>query len=92
MSRKLMLAKTRTLAASLVLAGAAIFSSAASAQYTWGEPGCYQAVESECTTEWQNWGYRNLQDCQRLEPCYYCLYGYLCGYSDYWAPGKPRED
>lgn len=90
MSRKLMFGKTRALMASLVLAGAAISGTAASAQF--GDPGCSQAVYDECTTEWQAWGYRNLADCQRLEPCYYCMYGYLCGYSDYWAPGKPRED
>ena len=87
-----MMGKTRALAASLVLAGAAIFGSAASATSTWGDPNCSQAVYNECSTEWAAWGYRNVEDCQRLEPCYYCMNGYLCGYSDYWAPGKPRED
>lgn len=87
-----MFGKARALMASLVLAGAAISSTAASAQFPLGEPGCAAAVYAECTTEWASWGYRNLEDCQRLEPCYYCMYGYLCGYSDYWAPGKPRED
>ncbi len=90
MTRKLFMGRTRALMASLVLAGAAISGTSASAQF--GDPECGQAVYEECTTEWQAWGYRNVEDCQRLEPCYYCYYGYLCGYSDYWAPGKPRED
>jgi hypothetical protein len=81
----------RTIAASLVLASASIFGTAASATYDWSHPNCSQLVYEECTTQWSAWGYRNLADCQRLEPCYYCLYGYLCGYSDYWAPGKPRD-
>ena len=80
MTRKL--GKARALAASLVLAGAAIFNTAASAQ--WDSPNCWYEVEDQCATEWQNWGYRTLADCERLEPCYVCLYGYLCGYDDRW--------
>ena len=90
MTRKLKWGKVRTLLASLVLAGAATSGTTASAQ--WSSANCHQAVYDECTTEWAAWGYRNLADCQRLEPCMYCLQGYMCGYADYWAPGKPRED
>jgi hypothetical protein len=90
MSKKLILGKTRALAASLVLAGAAICNTSASAYYQ--PPNCYQQVEEECATEWQAWGYRSYDDCFRLEPCYYCMQYYHCGWSDYYAPGKPRPD
>jgi hypothetical protein len=78
------------LAASMVLAGGAISSSSASAFYQ--PPNCYTEVQEECATEWQAWGYRSYDDCFRLEPCYYCMQYYHCGWSDYYAPGKPRPD
>ncbi|HET9637845.1 MAG TPA: hypothetical protein VFP12_01410 [Allosphingosinicella sp.] len=90
MSRKLMLGKLRTLAASLVLAGAAISGTTASAQSGPG-PNCHYDIISECATKWQAWGYHNYDDCARVEPCMYCLNGYLCGWIDYWAPGKHGE-
>ena len=80
--------KTRAAAASLVLAIAAISSSAASAEYYPGDPDCSQQVVAECATKWQAWGYHNYADCARMEPCLYCMYGYVCGWIDYWAPGK----
>ncbi len=89
MSRKI--GKVRALAASLVLAGAAILNTSASAYYQ-NPPDCFQQVEDECATEWQAWGYRSYDDCFRLEPCYYCMQYYHCGWSDYYAPGKPRPD
>ena len=52
MARKIILGRTRAFAASLALAGAAIFGSTTASAQTWGEPGCYQAVEGECTTQW----------------------------------------
>ena len=87
MARKL--GKMRSLATSLVLAGGAIFGTAASADYQ-GTPSCFQQVEDECATEWQAWGYRNYEDCYQHEPCYYCMDYYHCGWLDYYAPGKPR--
>ncbi len=85
------LGKTRALAASLVLAGAAMFNTAASAEYYPGDPDCWQQVISECSTKWQAWGYHNYADCARVEPCMYCMNGYMCGWIDYWAPGKHGE-
>lgn len=78
MSRKLMLGKARALAASLVLAGAAIFSTAASAN--WTEPPACQDLEAACTANYQAWGYRNYQECYNHVLCYACWGGYLCGY------------
>src|SRR5688572_9879179 len=62
--------KTLGLAASLMLAGAAIFSTAASAQY--GGQGCWEQVQSQCTTQYQAWGYGTEQQCAQQAPCLYC--------------------
>ena len=78
MSRKLLIGKTRTLAASLVLAGAAIFGTAASAQ--WNDPPACEELESECAANYRAWGYRTYEDCYNHELCYACWGGYLCGY------------
>ncbi len=78
--------KTRALAASLVLAGAAIFGTAASAQYTpSGE--CWDNVVALCNANYQAWGYRTSSDCSQHEWCYFCAGGYLCGYDprDYYT-------
>ena len=91
MSRKLMLGRIRALAASLVLAGAAISSTPASADYQ-TSTNCWQQVGDECSTEWQAWGYRTYDDCVRIEPCAYCTNWYHCGWIDYYPPGKPRPD
>ena len=85
----------RTLAASLVLAGAAIFSTAASAEFQYGSPECRQAAIAECATMWQAYGYPNYADCVLVEPCYACNAGYICGFYPIggWAvkpdTGKP---
>jgi hypothetical protein len=91
MSRKLVMGKIRAMAASLVLASAAISSSAAATEY-WESPTCWYDVEAACTAEWQAWGYRSYDDCARLEPCYVCLYGYLCGYDDRWDYTRVEPD
>ena len=90
MTRKLMMGKTRALAASLVLAGSAIFGTAASAQYTpSGE--CWDNVVALCDANYQAWGYRTSADCSQHEWCYFCAGGYLCGYDprDYYTAAKP---
>lgn len=78
MSRKSMVGKTRALAASLALVGAAIFGTAASAQ--WNDPPPCDQLESECAAKYQTWGYRTYEDCVQHEWCYACAGGYLCGY------------
>lgn len=83
--------KTRALAAALVLAGGAIFGTAASAQYNWDPtPECYNGVIAQCATQYQTWGYATYEDCVRVEPCYYCLSGYMCGFDPRdWGAVKP---
>jgi hypothetical protein len=83
MSRKLRMGKTRALAASLALVGAALFSSAASAQYD-GPPGCEQ-LESECAAKYQRWGYATCEACIAGEQCYACFPGIFRG----WDPRLP---
>lgn len=88
------LGKTRALAAALVLAGAAIFGTAASAQFQYGDPECRQEAIAGCAANWQAYGYPNYEDCVLVEPCYACNAGYMCGFYDPgWAmkpdTGKP---
>lgn len=91
MSRKLKLRKTTGLVASLVLAGAAILGSAASAGIgPPRNPVCDQRVANECVTTWQTLGWSSYQDCVSGQQCIECPpnYGYLCPYAgmyDDWA-------
>ena len=80
MSRRV--SKTRALTASLALAGAAIFATAASARIPPRDPVCDQRVANECVNTWQAKGYAQYLDCVANEQCLQCPpnYGYLCGY------------
>jgi hypothetical protein len=90
MIRKLNISRTTALAASLALAGASIFGSAASAQhpdFTSSEE-CYQYVAAGCAANWQRWGYAQYSDCEWGQYCLICLQGYMCGVLSYevdWA-------
>lgn len=64
------LRKTFGLAASLMLAGAATFGTAASAQES--GPACWARVQNQCTYQYQAWGYVSEQDCAQQEPCRVC--------------------
>lgn len=91
MARKL--GRTRALAASLVLAGAAIFGTAASAQYYPNiSPECRQEAVAECATMWQAYGYRSYADCAQYQPCYHCLAGYMCPFYDFTYAVEPEAD
>ncbi|HEY0131510.1 MAG TPA: hypothetical protein VGB57_08895 [Allosphingosinicella sp.] len=68
--------KTAALAASLTLAGGAIFGTAASAQYTYPYPylssPCWDQVMSDCEVKWQAWGLTSYSDCGPMEACQVC--------------------
>lgn len=88
MSRKL--SKASALAASLALAAASIFGSAASAQHPdWqSREECYQYVQNGCASNWQRWGYAQESDCVWGQWCLLCNQGYMCGILSYevdWA-------
>ena len=91
MARKL--GKTRALAASLVLAGSAMFGIPAQAQYVPGGE-CWDEIVGLCNANYQAWGYRNSAECAQHEWCYYCAGGYLCGYDPRWPyyNGSNRPD
>jgi hypothetical protein len=74
------LRKNMALAASLALAGSAIFSSAASAVVP-RDPACEAAVANACAIFWQDLGYAQVSDCSSHQKCVKCppLYGYMCG-------------
>lgn len=75
--------RTTALAASLVLAGAAIFGSAASAGIgPPRDPACDQRVANECVSTWQTKGWSSYQDCVGGQQCLECPpnYGYMCAY------------
>jgi hypothetical protein len=97
MSRKLNIRKITALAASLALAGAATFSTAASAQKWQRDPVCDQRVTDECATEWQELGYAEYQHCVWGQPCLECPpnYGYMCGIYSYpgggWAAKRTPD-
>ena len=79
MSRKV---STKTaVMASLALAGAAIFATAASARIPPRDPVCDARVANECVTTWQAGGYQNYEHCVGYEQCMQCppIPGYLCG-------------
>ena len=83
MARKLRFGKTIGLAASLVLAGAAIVGSAASARIgPPRDPACDQRVANACVSTWQTLGWSTYQDCVSGQQCIECPpnYGYLCPY------------
>jgi hypothetical protein len=69
MSKRL---KTTALAASLALAGGAVFATAASAQYAQMNSGCWDQVMNQCGWQWQAWGLTSYSDCQPLEACQVC--------------------
>ncbi len=81
--------KVRALAASLVLAGAAIFGTAASAQYGGISPECRQEAVTACATMWQAYGYRTYEDCAQYEPCFHCMAGYMCPFYDFTYAVRP---
>ena len=94
MSRRLNIRKTMGLAASLVLAGAAIFSTAASAKGLGPrDPACDQRVINACATNWQVLGYAQYEHCVLGQPCLACPpnYGYLCGIYSYPGGGWVAE-
>lgn len=64
--------RTLGLVASLVLAGGAISGTAASAQYGGSGSGCWNAVVSECSWYWNEWGYGSNWECSQMEPCLVC--------------------
>jgi hypothetical protein len=80
-----MMAKTRksvALAVSLVLAGATMFGTIASARVgPPRDPACDARVVAECATSWQTLGYPNQSTCEGGQQCIECPpnYGYLCG-------------
>jgi hypothetical protein len=80
MSRKLNISKAMTLAAALVLSGAPMFSTAASAQ-NGRDPVCDQQKAAGCVSTWQSLGYWNYEHCVMHQQCWYCppLWGYMCG-------------
>ena len=83
MSRKLNIRKPTALAASLVLAGAAILGSAASAGIgPPRDPACDARVANECVGTWQTKGWASYQECVSGQQCLECPpnYGYLCYY------------
>jgi hypothetical protein len=73
----------RALVASLVLAGSAMFSTPAAAQYVPGGE-CWDDIVELCEANYQSWGYRNASECANHEWCYYCAGGYLCGFDPRW--------
>jgi hypothetical protein len=81
--------KAMALTASLALAAAATFSTAASAQKFQRDPVCDQRVADECVTTWQAGGYSNYDHCVGHQQCMQCppIPGYLCGIGpgDYYA-------
>lgn len=82
------LGRTRALAASLVLASAAIAGTPASAQ--WTEPPACEDLEPQCAANYQAWGYSSYADCYRHLLCYACWGGYLCGADPGgWGATKP---
>jgi hypothetical protein len=88
MFRNLDIRKKTALAASLVLAGAAIFSSAASAiPPPVRNPVCDQYMANACITTWQVLGYGNYAHCVAHRQCAECppWYGYMCGIGPNYA-------
>ena len=81
------------LAASLALAGAAIFATSASARIPPRDPVCDQRVADECVTTWQSGGYWNYQHCVAFQQCMQCppIPGYLCGVGPEGYSTKPDE-
>lgn len=80
MSTKLNFMKATAMTASLVLASAAIFGSAAWAAQP-RDPVCDQRIVRTCIYNWESQGYAQYEDCVRNEQCLQCPpnYGYLCG-------------
>lgn len=80
MSRKLN-RKSIALTASLIIAAAASFSTAASAQKFQRDPVCDQRAANECVSTWQSLGYWNYEHCVGHQQCMQCppIPGYLCG-------------
>ena len=93
MFRKLEMTKTRALAASLALAGGAIFATAASARIPPRDPACDQRVAQECVTTWQSGGYWSYEHCVGYQQCMQCppIPGYLCGVGPEGYATEPDE-
>ncbi|MGA9582052.1 MAG: hypothetical protein WBR13_08805 [Allosphingosinicella sp.] len=88
MKRKLLIGKARALAASLVLAGAAISGTSASAQ--WTEPPACEDLEAECAANYLARNYLTPEECYRHLLCYSCWGGYMCGADPgHWGATKP---
>lgn len=85
------LRKMKAVAASLALAGAGIFGTAASAQWS-RDPVCDQQMADECVTTWESMGYGNYDHCVAHRQCQDCppLWGYMCGIGPYDA-ARPDE-
>lgn len=92
MSRKRNISRITGLAASLALAGAGIFGTAASAQWS-RDPVCDQQMADECTTTWQAMGYWSYDHCVGHRQCQDCppMWGYMCGVGPDYAT-KPDGD
>ncbi|MEA3010474.1 MAG: hypothetical protein QOJ91_2166 [Sphingomonadales bacterium] len=75
------LGKKTILAASLALAGGAIFGTAASARIPPRDPVCDQRVANECVTTWQSLGFWDYDNCVGYQQCMQCppIPGYMCG-------------
>lgn len=80
MARKLKTSRITALAASLALAGAGIFGTAASAQ-NGRDPVCDQQKADGCVTTWESMGYWSYEHCVMHQQCWDCppLWGYMCG-------------
>ena len=90
MSRNLNARKRMALATSLVLAGATIFSSAASAigvPPIPRDPVCEQQQANACVGTWQAQGYWSYDHCVSHRQCEQCppWYGYMCGVGPNYA-------
>lgn len=93
MFKDLNLRKKTALAASMLFAGAMVFSSAASAigvPPIPRDPACDQFMVNACVSTWQSQGYWNYQHCVAHRQCVECppWYGYMCGV----GPNATRPD
>jgi hypothetical protein len=71
--------RKKALAASLALAGAAIFTAPAGARGPLPpDPACVAQVQNDCNAHWQAYGYHVYDDCVTDQTCKVCNV-YLCG-------------
>ncbi|MET1111502.1 MAG: hypothetical protein ABWX67_08270 [Allosphingosinicella sp.] len=95
MSRNLKARKRLALATSLALAGATIFSSAASAigvPPIPRDPACDQRMVNECVGTWQSLGYWSYDHCVGHRQCSECppWFGYMCGVGPNYATAPDK--